>query len=291
MGCQVLLDLQVNAAREVFEVLQEEWALRANVDQQEAVVSQVLMDLQALRVRVVTQAPLAPMVRKVVKATLVLQAYQVAKACEGPLVYLVPLAKLVGLETEVHLELMANLVTKDLKEFRVFPDLWDLLVHLDQSVSLAKTAILVRLVQQAPEVTQERMVLRGPQAWQGQQVLLASEVPLVLQVLVASKVFLVLLEFLVLMERTGRLVCRVLGVCLVVLVFVVSEAFPENEVLKVPQVKPANVERVAKVVLMDLQVLLVHQDKKVILVPLVSLVFLVVEGLLVFQERKVNVDH
>lgn len=287
----MLLDLQVNAAREVFEVLQEEWALRANVDQQEAVVSQVLMDLQALRVRVVTQAPLAPMVRKVVKATLVLQAYQVAKACEGPLVYLVPLAKLVGLETEVHLELMANLVTKDLKEFRVFPDLWDLLVHLDQSVSLAKTAILVRLVQQAPEVTQERMVLRGPQAWQGQQVLLASEVPLVLQVLVASKVFLVLLEFLVLMERTGRLVCRVLGVCLVVLVFVVSEAFPENEVLKVPQVKPANVERVAKVVLMDLQVLLVHQDKKVILVPLVSLVFLVVEGLLVFQERKVNVDH
>lgn len=287
----MLLDLQVNAAREVFEVLQEEWALRANVDQQEAVVSQVLMDLQALRVRVVTQAPLAPMVRKVVKATLVLQAYQVAKACEGPLVYLVPLAKLVGLETEVHLELMANLVTKDLKEFRVFPDLWDLLVHLDQSVSLAKTAILVRLVQQAPEVTQERMVLRGPQAWQGQQVLLASEVPLVLQVLVASKVFLVLLEFLVLMERTERLVCRVLGVCLVVLVFVVNEAFPENEVLKVPQVKPANVERVAKVVLMDLQVLLVHQDKKVILVPLVSLVFLVVEGLLVFQERKVNVDH
>lgn len=78
-----------------------------------------------LQVRVVTQGHLVYLDRRVVKATQDRQVSLDDRVSEVPLVCLDPVAKLVGQDLGDHLELMANLVTKDLRVSRVFLDLWD----------------------------------------------------------------------------------------------------------------------------------------------------------------------
>lgn len=78
-----------------------------------------------LQVRVVTLDHPVYLDRRVVKATQDRQVFLDARVSEVPLVYLGPVVKLVGQDRGDHLELMANLVTKDLRVSRVCQGLWD----------------------------------------------------------------------------------------------------------------------------------------------------------------------
>lgn len=128
----------------------------------------------------------------------------------------------------VCLVLTVKTANLDLKEHKVFQDLWDLLESADFRVKMVKTEIQDRLVNLDPVVTPVKMVLAVLKVLLVLPVLTEDVVPLVRAVVADSKDCPVLLVLLVTLVKTVKLVCKVLLVYLEQLVLVVPVVSLEN---------------------------------------------------------------
>lgn len=191
-----------------------EWVCRESEDPLVAEAFLVLMDLLDPRVRVEIQVPQAALGRKVVREILDHRVFQDDRDLEVQLVSLVLLERQVDQDLGDHLELMASLVIRGRRAFKVFQDLWDHQDLLDKWVNLVRMAILVSQALLDPVVTQARMATKAPlvhPVLQEAQERGDHPVPLVL---VASRVFLVHQVLLDPVARMEKLACRVHGVFL-----------------------------------------------------------------------------
>lgn len=244
-----------------------EWVCRENEDLPVVEAFLVLMDLLDLRVRVEIQVPQAALGRKVVKETLDHRVFQADRDLEAQLVSLVLQERQADQGLGDHLELMANLVIRDRRAFKVYQDLWGHQDLWDKWVNLVRMVTLVSQALLDHVVTQERMVTKAPLVHPAlQEVQERGDHPDPL-VLVASRVFLVRQVLLDRVARMEKLACRVHGVFLAVWVLVVIEASQESVDPVVPQENLANVENQDKQGLMAPQVLLALQDRRDILDP------------------------
>lgn len=266
-----------------------EWVCRENEDPPAAEAFLVLMDHLDPRVRVEIQVRRAALARKVVKEILDHRACQADRGSEVQLVSLVLQEKQADQALGDHPELMASLVIRGRRAFKVFQDPWDHQDLLDKWVKLVRMVTLVTPALLGPEVTQARTATKAPLDHPALQEVPEREDRLVLPVHVASKVFLVHQVLLGLVARMEKLVCRVHGVFLALWVLVVTEDSRENVGPKVPQEKVASVESLDRRVLMAHRGLQGLRDRRDILDHLAWWVCLEVVVPLVCQEKKVSV--
>lgn len=240
VDCQVQLVPLVNVERsvlgaqvELLDHLEKEAHLAVEV-------FQGLMDHLGRKVKLVIEDLLAQTDQKAKSEILVVLAPQVCKDFVVSLVAQVLPVNLVALASVVYPVLMAKMVNKVLRVFKVCLDLWVFLESVAHREKTAKTVIPDLPVNLDLVVMPERTEQLVRQGLLDRQGLTANEVLLVLLVPVVSKVCRVLLAHLVTQVKTANPVCRDLLGCLVQVDLEVSVVSLESAALLVHLVHPAN---------------------------------------------------